>query len=91
MGGGGACRRFRARFRLRGRWRRSPRRRRRSAINQDPYPSTYHRYPGALTVIRDATVFDGEGGRIENGTVILADGVVQAVGGPGYAGPGWCL
>jgi len=21
-------------------------------INQDPYPSTYHRYPGALTVIR---------------------------------------
>ena len=51
-------------------------------INQDPYPSTYYRYPGALTVIRGATIFDGEGGRIEGGTVVLADGVVQAVGGP---------
>ena len=51
-------------------------------INLDPYPSTYHRYPGAVTAIRGATVFDGEGGRIENGTVILADGVIQAIGGP---------
>src|SRR5918994_1040058 len=34
-------------------------------INQDPYPSTYHRYPGALTVIRGATLFDGEGGHID--------------------------
>ena len=51
-------------------------------INLDPYPSTYHPYPGALTVIRNATVFDGEGGRIEGGTVVLGDGVIQAVGGP---------
>src|SRR4029453_4255342 len=51
-------------------------------INLDPYPSTYQRYPGALTAIRNATVFEGEGGRIEGGTVVLADGVVQAVGGP---------
>jgi imidazolonepropionase-like amidohydrolase len=51
-------------------------------INLDPYPSTYHRYPGAVTAIRGATVFDGEGGRIENGTVVLADGLIQAVGGP---------
>src|SRR5687768_14989117 len=50
-------------------------------INQDPYPSTYHRYPGAVTVIRGATVFDGQGGKIEGGTVVLADGVIQAVGG----------
>ena len=50
--------------------------------NLDPYPSTYHRYPGALTAIRNATIFDGEGGRIEGGTVVLADGVIQAVGGP---------
>ena len=28
-------------------------------INLDPYPSTYHRYPGAVTVIRNATIFDG--------------------------------
>jgi imidazolonepropionase-like amidohydrolase len=51
-------------------------------INPDPYPSTYHRYPGALTAIRGATVFDGEGGRIDNGTLVLADGVIQAIGGP---------
>jgi len=51
-------------------------------INPDPFPSTYHRYPGAMTAIRGATVFDGEGGRIDNGTVVLGDGVVQAVGGP---------
>ena len=47
----------------------------------DPFPSTYKRYPGAVTAIRGATVFDGEGGRINGGTVILADGVVRAIGG----------
>ena len=52
------------------------------AINEDPYPSTYHAYPGTLTAIRGATIFDGEGGEIDNGTIVLADGVVQAVGGP---------
>jgi imidazolonepropionase-like amidohydrolase len=51
-------------------------------INEDPYPSTYQRYPGTPTVIRGATIFDGEGGQIDNGTIVLADGVVQAVGGP---------
>ncbi|MEO6582276.1 MAG: amidohydrolase family protein [Sphingomicrobium sp.] len=56
-------------------------------INPDPYPSTYARYPGAVTVIRNATVFDGEGGRINGGTVILADGLIQAIGGAGLAAP----
>ncbi len=51
-------------------------------INEDPFPSTYVAYPGVLTAIRGATVFDGEGGQIANGTVIFADGKVQAVGGP---------
>ena len=51
-------------------------------VNEDPYPSTYRAYPGALTAIRGATIFDGEGGQIDNGTIVLADGVVQAVGGP---------
>src|SRR5688572_24279330 len=49
-------------------------------INEDPYPSTYQRYPGAVTAIRGATIYDGEGGQIDNGTIVLADGVVQAVG-----------
>ena len=58
-----------------------------ATYSRDPYPSTYHRYPGAVTAITGATVFDGEGGRIENGTVVLADGVVRAVGGPETAVP----
>ena len=56
-------------------------------INEDPYPSTYARYPGAVTVIRGATVFDGEGGRIENGTVVFGDGVLMAVGDSSLASP----
>ena len=47
----------------------------------DPYPSTYRPYPGVPTAITGATIFDGEGGRIENGTIVLADGRIQAVGG----------
>ena len=49
-------------------------------INEDPYASTYIRYPGVPTVVRNATIFDGIGGRIDGGTVIIADGVVTAVG-----------
>ena len=56
-------------------------------INLDPYPSTYQRHPGAVTVVRHATIFDGEGGRIEDGTIVLANGVIQAVGGPGTPAP----
>ena len=48
----------------------------------DPYPSTYRPYPGVPTAITGATIFDGEGGRIENGTVLLANGKVEAIGGP---------
>jgi imidazolonepropionase-like amidohydrolase len=51
------------------------------------YTSTYKPYPGTLTAITGATVFDGEGNRIDNGTVVLADGKVQAVGGPDTAIP----
>ncbi|HET9428940.1 MAG TPA: amidohydrolase, partial [Allosphingosinicella sp.] len=29
---------------------------------EDPYPSTYRPYPGVLTAITGATIFDGEGG-----------------------------
>jgi imidazolonepropionase-like amidohydrolase len=56
-------------------------------INEDPYASTYVRYPGVPTVVRNATIFDGIGGRIEGGTVIIADGVVSAVGPAGLAAP----
>ncbi|MES2494894.1 MAG: amidohydrolase [Pseudomonadota bacterium] len=56
-------------------------------FDHDPFPSTYRAYPGAPTAIVHATVYDGEGGRIENGTLLLADGKVAAVGGPDLAVP----
>ena len=56
-------------------------------IAQNPYPSTYQPYGGVPTLIRGATVLDGEGGRIENGSVLLVDGKVQAVGGADLGAP----
>jgi imidazolonepropionase-like amidohydrolase len=53
----------------------------------DPYPSTYHAYPGAPTALVGATVYDGAGGRIDNGTVLIAEGKVVAIGGPELAIP----
>src|SRR3546814_17790435 len=53
----------------------------------DPYPSTYHPYPAAPTAVRGVTVFDGAGGPIAQGTVLLADGKVERVGGPNQAIP----
>jgi len=50
-------------------------------FNKNPFPSTYKPYPSEPTALVGATVFDGAGGRIENGTVLLADGKVVAVGG----------
>ncbi|MXP15315.1 amidohydrolase family protein [Altererythrobacter confluentis] len=52
-----------------------------------PYASTYKAYPGAPTALVGATVFDGEGGHTENGTVLFADGKVVAVGGADLAIP----
>ena len=57
------------------------------AFDHDPFPSTYKPYPGVPTAIVHATVYDGEGGRIENGTVLLADGKVVGVGGADLAIP----
>ena len=39
-------------------------------IDEDPYKSTYVRYPGAPTVIRHATLFDGDGKRIDDATIV---------------------
>jgi len=58
-----------------------------SVSADDPYPSTYHTYPGSPTALVGGTVYDGAGGRIENGTVLLADGKVVAVGGADLAVP----
>ncbi|HXG99590.1 MAG TPA: amidohydrolase family protein [Sphingomicrobium sp.] len=56
-------------------------------ISSDPYPSTYTRYPGVATMIRNVTILDGEGGRIEGGSIAFAEGVVTAVGNASLAVP----
>jgi len=48
--------------------------------DRDPYPSTYHAYPGVPTLLTNVTVYDGEGGRIDRGAVLFADGKIVQVG-----------
>ncbi len=45
----------------------------------DPYPSTYKPYPATPTAIRGATIFDGEGRRIDGGVVVMTGGRITAV------------
>jgi imidazolonepropionase-like amidohydrolase len=47
-----------------------------------PYPSTYKAYPGIATAIRNVTIFDGEGGKIDNGVLFMSGGKIESVGGP---------
>ncbi len=54
---------------------------------EEPYASTYERYPGVPTAIVGATIYDGAGGMIENGTVLFADGEVVGIGGADLAIP----
>ncbi len=44
-----------------------------------PFPSTYKAYPGAATAIRNVTVFDGEGGKVDHATVLFRDGKVEEI------------
>ena len=46
----------------------------------DPYPSTYTPRPSGVTLIQGGTVFDGSGGEIENGDVLIENGRITAVG-----------
>ena len=52
-----------------------------------PFPSTYKAYPSASTAIRNVTIYDGEGGKIDNGVVFMSGGKISSVGGPGTAIP----
>ncbi|MCJ8191994.1 amidohydrolase [Sphingomicrobium aestuariivivum] len=49
-------------------------------FDKNPYASTYEAYPGAPTIITNVTVLDGVGGRIDNGAVWFADGIIRGVG-----------
>ncbi|MDG1418403.1 MAG: amidohydrolase [Maricaulis sp.] len=46
----------------------------------NPYPSTYVPSPSGVTLIRGATIFDGTGGRIDNGDLLVEDGRIAAIG-----------
>jgi imidazolonepropionase-like amidohydrolase len=46
-----------------------------------PFPSTYKAYPGIATAIRNVTIYDGEGGKIDNGVVFMSGGKISSVGG----------
>lgn len=48
--------------------------------SHDPYPSTYRPYPGVPTLVTNVTIYDGEGGRIDRGAVLFADGKIVEVG-----------
>ncbi|MFB0612022.1 amidohydrolase [Aurantiacibacter poecillastricola] len=57
------------------------------AAGEEAYASTYQAFPGVPTAIVGATVYDGAGGMIENGTVLFADGEVVGIGGADLAIP----
>jgi imidazolonepropionase-like amidohydrolase len=51
-----------------------------SLPNADPFPSTYTRFPSKPTVIQHATILTAAGPAIHDGSVVLRDGRIVAVG-----------
>lgn len=49
-------------------------------IAADPFPSTYRPLAGAPTLIRGATFYDGRGGKIMGGMLLLSGGRIAAYG-----------
>ncbi|WP_129791511.1 amidohydrolase [Sphingosinicella sp. CPCC 101087] len=50
------------------------------ATAPDPFPSTYRRAPGAPMAITGAHILTGTGAELVNGTILVRDGLVEAVG-----------
>lgn len=51
-----------------------------STPNADPFASTYRPVPSRPVAIRNATILTAAGPRIQNGTIVLRDGKVAAIG-----------
>ena len=51
-----------------------------SSPNANPFPSTYKPFPSRTTLIRNATIMTAAGPSIANGSVLLRDGKIAAVG-----------
>lgn len=56
------------------------------ATSKNPFPSTYRALPGRPVAIVGATALTGTGERIDNATILLRDGKIEAVG-AGLAAP----
>jgi len=48
--------------------------------NANPFPSTYEPFDSGVILIRDATVFDGIGGRLESTDVLIEGGRIARIG-----------
>ncbi len=48
--------------------------------SRDPFPSTYQPYMSEVTLIKGATILTATGEQIEDGSILLADGKISAVG-----------
>lgn len=49
-------------------------------IDKNPFPSAYKPYASQPTLIRGVNIYDGAGGKIIGGEVLLVDGKVAAIG-----------
>lgn len=47
---------------------------------RNPYPSTYVPYPSQMVLIKNATILDGEGNKIETGSLLIEGGRIKAIG-----------
>ena len=48
--------------------------------DSNPYPSTYQPWPSVMTAISNVHILTGDGGEIENGTVVMDGGKIIAIG-----------
>lgn len=46
----------------------------------EAFPSTYQRLPSTVTAIVNTTILTGTGATIENGAIVMAEGVIVAIG-----------
>ena len=51
-----------------------------ASVPTDPFPSTYTPMASSTMLITDATIYDGLGGMIENGDVLITDGKITEIG-----------
>lgn len=51
-----------------------------TGIDKNPFPSTYQKIDSKPIVITNVTILDGIGGKIEDGQILLKDGLIVEVG-----------